>query len=84
MGYDFRLAVTAHHHGVGWHREGGAFVFEVQTQAALRGGDFQAVVAVGEVAVVEPDGGSGEEGDIVVGEGVDNKGVYGVGGAVVV
>lgn len=84
MGNDFRLAVAAHHHGVGWHREGGAFVFEVQTQAALRGGDFQAVVAVGEVAVVEPDGGSGEEGDIVVGEGVDNKGVDGVGGAVVV
>ena len=76
--------MTAHHHGVGWQWEGGAFVFEVQTQAALWGGDFQAVVAVGEVAVVEPDGGIGEEGDIVVGEGVDNKGVDGVGGAVVV
>ena len=57
----------------------------MEHEAALRGGNGEGSVAAGlEVAVGETNGRLGEEGDVVVDEGVDVKRVDGVFGAVVV
>ena len=65
--------------------ERSALLAEVEHEAALRGGNGQGGVAAGlEVAVGETNGRLGEEGDVVVDEGVDVEGVDRVFGAVVV